>query len=341
MQAHSRGLGFLISKKLSHRVSTIEVINKDANILWIQLIATNQTYYLAVVYIPHGEKQNAPTTIQNLALNCTELALTGIPLIMGDLNIRCDKTGDKAPNDSVNKANIKALNKFLKSANYSILLDSNMIQNDNHWTFRFPGGGQSIPDYILYPTSHMKNISNYKINWAINCGSYHAMQTFNLKINGLIKPNFWNTEPEPSLFSFNSPYGACQTCSGLGEVSEANIDKIIPNPKLSIKKGGFTPLGEFKGGWIYDKLENYLSQEGYSITTPLEEIPEEIMNVLLYGNDDLEITGKKESIRFEGIIPFISRHSEESTAGVQLITFQNFVLKLQCWLEKMILELQK
>ena len=113
---------------------------------------------------------------------------------MGDLNIRCDKTGDKEPKDSVNKANKKALNKFLKSANYSILLDSDTIQNDNHWTFRFPGGGQSVPDYILYPTSQKQNIHNYKVNWATNCGSYHAMQTFNLKTNGQLKPNFWNTE---------------------------------------------------------------------------------------------------------------------------------------------------
>ncbi len=154
--------------------------------------------------------------------------------------------------------------------------------------------------------------------------SRHFSRTLMCPTSGISYP-----EPEPSLFSFNSPYGACQTCSGLGEVSEANIDKIIPNPKLSIKKGGFAPLGEFKGGWIYDKLENYLSQEGYSITTPLEEIPEEIMNVLLYGNDDLEINGKKETIRFEGIIPFISRHSEESTAGVQRWA-QSFMNKIVC-----------
>jgi hypothetical protein len=113
---------------------------------------------------------------------------------MGDLNIRYNKTGDKEPFDSVNKANKKALTKFLKSANYSILLDSNSTLNDNHWTFRFPGGGQSVPDYILYPTSQTKNIHNYKVNWATNCGSYHAMQTFNLKTNGQLKPNFWNTE---------------------------------------------------------------------------------------------------------------------------------------------------
>ena len=154
--------------------------------------------------------------------------------------------------------------------------------------------------------------------------SRHFSRTLMCPTSGISYP-----EPEPSLFSFNSPYGACQTCSGLGEISEANIEKIIPNPKLSIKKGGFAPLGEFKSGWIYDKLESFLSQEGFSIATPLAEIPEEIMNVLLYGNEDLEIIGKKAVVRFEGIIPFISRHSEESTAGVQRWA-QSFMNKIVC-----------
>ena len=154
--------------------------------------------------------------------------------------------------------------------------------------------------------------------------SRHFSRTLMCPTSGISYP-----EPEPSLFSFNSPYGACHTCSGLGEVSEANVDKIIPNPKLSIKKGGFAPLGEFKGGWIYEKIESYLAQENFSIATPLEEIPEEVMNVLLYGNDDVEISGKKELIRFEGIIPFVSRHSEESTAGVQRWA-QSFMNKVNC-----------
>ncbi len=124
-------------------------------------------------------------------------------------------------------------------------------------------------------------------------------------------------EPEPSLFSFNSPYGACQACSGLGEVSEADIDKIIPDAKLSVKKGGFAPLGEFKRTWIFDKIGDYLVQEGYDLTTPLEEISEEVMNVLLYGNEDMERTKRSSTIIFEGIIHFVSRHSEESTAAIQ------------------------
>ena len=136
-------------------------------------------------------------------------------------------------------------------------------------------------------------------------------------------------EPEPSLFSFNSPYGACQTCSGLGEVSEADRTKIIPNPALSIKKGGFAPLGEYKRTWIFDKLESYLSKEGYSLNTPLEEIPTDVMNVLLFGNEDMERSKKNNTVIFEGIINFVSRHSEESSTAIQRWA-SSFMNKICC-----------
>jgi excinuclease ABC subunit A len=136
-------------------------------------------------------------------------------------------------------------------------------------------------------------------------------------------------EPEPSLFSFNSPYGACPNCSGLGEVTEADIDKIIPDFKLSIKKGGLAPIGEYKRNWFFDKIDSYLAQEGYSVSTPLEEISETVLNVLLYGNEDVERSKKDSSIIFEGIINFVSRHSEESSAAIQRWA-QSFMNKKTC-----------
>ena len=155
----------------------------------------------------------------------------------------------------------------------------------------------------------------------------HFSRTLMCPSSGISYP-----DPEPNLFSFNSPYGACKNCNGLGEVSEANIEKIIPDPKLSIKKGGLAPLGEFKGGWIYDQIENYLSQENFSINTPLEDIPQEIINVILYGNEEIEFSTKKNSAVFEGIIPFIARHSEESTAGIQrwAQSFMNNIICSSC-----------
>ncbi len=136
-------------------------------------------------------------------------------------------------------------------------------------------------------------------------------------------------EPEPSLFSFNSPYGSCKTCSGLGEVSEVDIDKIIPDPKKSIKKGGLAPLGEYKRKWIFEKLEAFLKQEGFALTTPISEISEEVMEVVLNGNEGIERSNKSSEIVFEGVINFVARHSEESSAPIQRWA-QSFMNKNIC-----------
>lgn len=139
-------------------------------------------------------------------------------------------------------------------------------------------------------------------------------------------------EPEPSLFSFNSPYGACPTCNGLGEISEVDLDKIIPDPKKSIKKGGLAPLGEYKRTWIFEKIDAFLIQEGFSISTPLNDIPEDVLQVLLNGNEGMERSGKDKSIVFEGIVNFLSRHSDESSAAIQrwAQSFMNRVICPEC-----------
>lgn len=135
-------------------------------------------------------------------------------------------------------------------------------------------------------------------------------------------------EPEPNLFSFNTPYGACPHCNGLGFVSEASLDKIIPNPEKNIRQGGLAPLGDYKSNWIFDRIENYLQSEGFSIRTPLKDIPEEVMNVILYGNSDMEIAGRN-AVKFDGIVNVIGRHSEESSAAIQRWA-QSFMNQVTC-----------
>jgi excinuclease ABC subunit A len=136
-------------------------------------------------------------------------------------------------------------------------------------------------------------------------------------------------EPEPNLFSFNSPYGACPTCVGLGEISEIDRDKVIPNPKLSIKKGGLAPIGEYKRNWFFDRIESFLQQEGYNINTPIEDLPDELVHVILNGNEGLEQGVKETTIQFEGLGNFMARHAEESTAGIQRWA-QSFMNKITC-----------
>lgn len=124
-------------------------------------------------------------------------------------------------------------------------------------------------------------------------------------------------EPAPNLFSFNSPYGACKKCNGLGTVAEISVDKIIPNPKLSIMRGGIAPIGEFKNNWIFRQLEAIGEKYEFTLKDPIADISEDAMNVILYGSSEVfkvkdeRSSGSSYSLSFEGIINFISRQSEE------------------------------
>lgn len=137
-------------------------------------------------------------------------------------------------------------------------------------------------------------------------------------------------EPEPNLFSFNSPYGACSNCNGLGEVSVIDLDKIIPDNSLSIKKGGLAPLGKYKKTWIFEKLGNFIEDEGYSITTPLKEFPDELMSAVLYGREATRNSLGKNVPAFEGIIDFLTRHFEEKTSAKIARWAQSFMNKKTC-----------
>ncbi|MBE0647326.1 MAG: excinuclease ABC subunit UvrA [Bacteroidales bacterium] len=132
-------------------------------------------------------------------------------------------------------------------------------------------------------------------------------------------------EPEPNTFSFNSPYGACPHCNGLGTVSEIDLKKIIPDPTKTIKKGGIVPIGEYKNNWIFKQVEAIGEKYGFTINTPISEIPEHAVNVILYGseevfkvkNDYLGVTSTY-SLNFEGIISFINaQHAEAAPAGIR------------------------
>jgi len=136
-------------------------------------------------------------------------------------------------------------------------------------------------------------------------------------------------EPEPNLFSFNSPYGACKACNGLGRVSEADLEKIIPDSSMSIKEGGIVPLGEYKRKWIFERLQEYLTQEGFSINTPISDIDNGVMNVVLNGNVGMRNTIRNKIVVFEGVINFITRHSEESSAPIQRWA-QSFMNRKEC-----------
>ncbi|WP_317045824.1 excinuclease ABC subunit UvrA [Brumimicrobium salinarum] len=153
----------------------------------------------------------------------------------------------------------------------------------------------------------------------------HFSRTLMCPSSGISYP-----DPEPNLFSFNSPYGACSNCNGLGEVSVIDLDKIIPDNSLSIKKGGLAPLGKYKKTWIFGELSTFLEAEGYSLNTPLSEIPQELLTSILYGREATRNSLGKNVASFEGIIDFLTRHIAEKTSAKITRWAQSFMNKKTC-----------
>tara|TARA_R110002096_G_scaffold295939_1_gene490310 strand:+ start:17638 stop:20484 length:2847 start_codon:yes stop_codon:yes gene_type:complete len=144
-------------------------------------------------------------------------------------------------------------------------------------------------------------------------------------------------DPAPNSFSFNSPYGACPKCNGLGEVSQVDRNKIIPNPKKSIKQGGIVPLGDYSSKWIYSQVEVILKHFGYNLSSPIEKLSDEVINTVLYGtNGPLTIIEKTNSssnryaFNFEGIISFISRQHQENSGKKITRWAEQFMNKVNC-----------
>jgi excinuclease ABC subunit A len=144
-------------------------------------------------------------------------------------------------------------------------------------------------------------------------------------------------EPEPNTFSFNSPYGACGKCNGLGTITEIDLKKIFPDKKKNIKKGGIAPIGEYKQNWIFHQMEAIGVKYGFDINTPIQDIPEEAISTILYGSDD-SFQIKKEymgitstyTLNFEGIINFISNQFQETSSNSIRRWANGFMNKVNC-----------
>lgn len=130
------------------------------------------------------------------------------------------------------------------------------------------------------------------------------------------------SEPAPNSFSFNSPYGWCKDCFGLGEKKDIDINKIIPNKDLSINDGAFVPLGKPRQTWIYSIFKSVVEKSGYDFKTPVKKFSDAAMELILNGTKErikyehVNSQGRKSQYahRFEGLISYIKRYSEDSTS---------------------------
>ena len=126
-------------------------------------------------------------------------------------------------------------------------------------------------------------------------------------------------DPAPNTFSFNSPYGACPTCNGLGEVQEITEEAVLPDRKLSISRGGIAPLGEYRDIWIFQQLQLILKKQKATLNTPLEKLPEDVLKRLLHGISEDEADDSKTAYTepFEGIIPFLRRQMDSESDNIR------------------------
>nr|WP_294903810.1 excinuclease ABC subunit UvrA [uncultured Lacibacter sp.] len=146
-------------------------------------------------------------------------------------------------------------------------------------------------------------------------------------------------EPSPNAFSFNSPYGACPTCKGLGNVYTIDMESIIPDGKLGVKEGGIAPLGEERDASVYQQVSAFAKKYKIKLDTPVQKLPKEQLDLLLFGdkniNPALEIDVSDETVpqeytgSYEGIIPMLKRWftSTQSTEGLREWVTQFTTLK--------------
>lgn len=145
----------------------------------------------------------------------------------------------------------------------------------------------------------------------------------------------------PRMFSFNTPYGACPTCMGLGTVTSVSPDLVIPDKSLSINEGAIVASGwngTEKNSISRMYYEGMAERYGFSLDTPIEELPDEIVDILLYGTkgEKLKLTYDRryakgvQYAKFEGIIPNLKRRYEETTSEWAKADIESFMVSARC-----------
>ena len=124
-------------------------------------------------------------------------------------------------------------------------------------------------------------------------------------------------EPSPNAFSFNSPYGACPVCKGLGNIYTIDMNEVLPDKTLTVKEGGIAPLGEERNASVYQQVKEFASKKKIKLDKPLDQLTPAQLDLLLYGdkeiNSSLDVDVDDETVpneytgSFEGVIPMLKR----------------------------------
>jgi excinuclease ABC subunit A len=144
-------------------------------------------------------------------------------------------------------------------------------------------------------------------------------------------------EIEPRMFSFNSPYGACPTCDGLGSKLEIDPRLIVPNVNLSIEKGCILPIGEKRASWYFEMIEGLSKQYNFSLSSPWKDLPEKIQNLILYGSTEkIKFVFSREeshfefSSKYEGILNNLIRRYRQTSSSSIREWIEGFMNQIPC-----------
>lgn len=143
-------------------------------------------------------------------------------------------------------------------------------------------------------------------------------------------------EPQPNSFSFNSPYGACENCDGLGYVFEVDEKLILPDKKKNISQGGIAALGEYRETWTFQLLKALGKVYGFTMQTPIEKMSKEAIKAILYGSDEplpvqMQYGGQQSTynVTFNGIVKYLDQQNEKKSDD-ENHDIEEFVQKVTC-----------
>jgi len=144
-------------------------------------------------------------------------------------------------------------------------------------------------------------------------------------------------EPAPNNFSFNSPEGACPRCNGLGVISQVDKSKVFPDTSLTIYQGGIAPIGKHSNTLIFWQIEAILKKHDISIKTPIKDIPDEILELILFGSDEvlkLDNTPlgsfSNYFLNFNGVLHYINEKNNENSSEKVNNWTEQFIKTIQC-----------
>jgi len=144
-------------------------------------------------------------------------------------------------------------------------------------------------------------------------------------------------EPSPNTFSFNSPYGACPYCKGLGVVKEPDLLKIIPDKTKNIIDGAIVPLGEYKDNYTFKIIKQILAAFKENINQPIEKLSKEVMDFILFGSEekvdvnlDFDKKNKSYAIQFDGVVNQIKKSLEDASSDALQHWANNYVSDVDC-----------